>query len=368
MSFLRPVILYLLAKKASISLHGLLFEKIVNASMGFFSSHYVGNILNRFSEDLVYVDERVPYSMYLGLETFAGTTGVIILMGSVNLKFLTISVVFCTFPIATIIFFLRVGKNLKQLELSTRSSFVGHVNATTEGLPTIRCAKVENILIDEFDSHQNLYTSASYLYLCWFRALAFIEHIYFIFFTSAILLQFLIFDTDISAAHVGLVLSQAAIFKKTIDVACCFCSKFETELTSVGRILEYTEQTQEDKDGVLVEGWPQRGEVKFNNVYLSYDSENYVLHNLNCTIEPQETIAIVGRTAAGKSSIISTILRLQKFEGKIFIDEVDIATLPLEILRSNVSVISQDPALFTGTVRENIDFSGKYGDAEIWNA
>jgi ATP-binding cassette subfamily C (CFTR/MRP) protein 4 len=164
------------------------------------------------------------------------------------------------------------------------------------------------------------------------------------------------------------VLSQAAIFKKTIDVACCFCSKFETELTSVGRILEYTEQTQEDKDGVLVEGWPQRGEVKFNNVYLSYDSENYVLHNLNCTIEPQETIAIVGRTAAGKSSIISTILRLQKFEGKIFIDEVDIATLPLEILRSNVSVISQDPALFTGTVRENIDFSGKYGDAEIWNA
>jgi ATP-binding cassette subfamily C (CFTR/MRP) protein 4 len=68
MSFLRPVILYLLAKKASISLHGLLFEKIVNASMGFFSSHYVGNILNRFSEDLVYVDERVPYSMYLGLE------------------------------------------------------------------------------------------------------------------------------------------------------------------------------------------------------------------------------------------------------------------------------------------------------------
>jgi ATP-binding cassette subfamily C (CFTR/MRP) protein 4 len=164
------------------------------------------------------------------------------------------------------------------------------------------------------------------------------------------------------------VLSQAAIFKKTIDVACCFCSKFETELTSVGRILEYTEQTQEDKDGVLVEGWPQRGEVKFSNVYLSYDSENYVLHNLNCTVEPQDTIAIVGRTAAGKSSIISTILRLQKFEGKIFIDEVDIATLPLEILRSNVSVISQDPALFTGTVRENIDFSGKYGDAEIWNA
>jgi ATP-binding cassette subfamily C (CFTR/MRP) protein 4 len=164
------------------------------------------------------------------------------------------------------------------------------------------------------------------------------------------------------------VLSQAALFTKCIDVACCFGSRLETVVTSVGRILEYTEQIQEHRDGVLVDGWPQRGEIKFSNIYLSYDSENYVLHNLNCTVEPQEIIAIVGRTAAGKSSIISTILRLHKFEGNIFIDGVDIATLPLETLRSNVSVISQDPALFTGTVRENIDLTGKYTDAKIWDA
>jgi ATP-binding cassette subfamily C (CFTR/MRP) protein 4 len=164
------------------------------------------------------------------------------------------------------------------------------------------------------------------------------------------------------------VLSQATIFKRYLEYTFRRSSKLETELTSIGRILEYTEQTQEHRDGVLVEGWPQRGEIKFRNVYFSYDSDNYVLHNLNCTVEPQDTIAIMGRTAAGKSSIISTILRLHKFEGQIFIDGVDIATLPLETLRSNVAVISQDPALFTGTVRENIDFSGKYGDAEIWNA
>jgi ATP-binding cassette subfamily C (CFTR/MRP) protein 4 len=173
---------------------------------------------------------------------------------------------------------------------------------------------------------------------------------------------------DISAAHVGLVLSQPALFKKSIDLVFRRGSKMETELTSVGRILEYTEQTQEHINGILVDGWPQRGEIKFSNVYLTYDSDNYVLHNLNFIVEPQETIAIVGRTAAGKSTMISTILRLHKFEGQIFIDGVDIATLPLETLRSNVAVISQDPALFTGTVRENIDFSGKYGDAEIWNA
>jgi ATP-binding cassette subfamily C (CFTR/MRP) protein 4 len=164
------------------------------------------------------------------------------------------------------------------------------------------------------------------------------------------------------------VLSQAAIFKKSLQALFRRGIRIETEITSIERILEYTKQDQEHRDGVLVEGWPQQGEIKFNNVYLSYDSGNYVLHNLNFTVKPQEVIAIVGKTAAGKSSIISTILRLHKFEGKIFIDGVDIATLPLETLRSHVSVISQDPALFTGTVRENIDLTGKYTDAEIWTA
>jgi ATP-binding cassette subfamily C (CFTR/MRP) protein 4 len=235
-------------------------------------------------------------------------------------------------------------------------------------LPIIRSAKVENILIDDFDEHQNLYTSASYLYLCWLKALTCILQICCVLFTSVILVRFLIIDTDISAAHVGLVLSQAAILRKCLNLTLYNSIKIETEATSVERILEYTKQDQEHGDGILVEGWPQQGEIKFNNVYLSYDSDNYVLRNLNFTVKPQEIIGIVGRTAAGKSSILSTILRLHKFEGKIFIDGVDIATLPLETLRSNVSVISQEPALFTGTVRENIDLAGKYADAEIWNA
>jgi ABC-type multidrug transport system fused ATPase/permease subunit len=92
-----------------------------------------------------------------------------------------------------------------------------------------------------------------------------------------------------------------------------------------------------------------------SDVYFSYDSSNYVLHNLNFTIEPQQVVAVVGRTASGKSSTISALLRMYKLEGKIFIDGVDVATLPLDTLRSNVSGIVRDPVLFTGTVRENID-------------
>jgi ATP-binding cassette subfamily C (CFTR/MRP) protein 4 len=140
-------------------------------------------------------------------------------------------------------------------------------------------------------------------------------------------------------------------------------------MTAVERILEYTQHKLESRTGITVEGWPQQEVIKFSNVYFSYaSSENNVLLNLNFTIEPHETVAIIGRTGAGKSSIISTILRLHKFQGNILIDGVDITTLSLDILRSNISVISQDPVLFTGTIRENIDLMQKYGDDEIWNA
>jgi ATP-binding cassette subfamily C (CFTR/MRP) protein 4 len=143
----------------------------------------------------------------------------------------------------------------------------------------------------------------------------------------------------------------------------------ETEMTAVERILEYTQHKLESRTSITVEGWSQQEVIKFSNVYFSYaSSENNVLLNLNFTIEPHETVAIIGITGAGKSSIISTILRLHKFQGNILIDGVDITTLSLDILRSNISVISQDPVLFTGTIRENIDLMQKYGDDEIWNA
>jgi ATP-binding cassette subfamily C (CFTR/MRP) protein 4 len=178
----------------------------------------------------------------------------------------------------------------------------------------------------------------------------------------------LIIVSDISAAHVGLVLSQLIIFQKGFDTGLVRGVKLEAEMIAVERILEYTRQKIEYKGGVAVEHWLQQHQIKFDNVSLSYNREDFVLRDLNFTVEPQETVAIVGRTAAGKSSIISTILRMHKFEGKIFIDGVDITTLPLDTLRANISVISQDPVLFTGTVRENIDLNGKYTDHEIWNA
>ncbi|CAH1367993.1 unnamed protein product [Tenebrio molitor] len=369
MIYLLPVVLVIVAattflqgtiffRLASINFHRLLATTVIDASMDFFYTHYVGNILNRFSEDLLFVDEIVPYSMYLFLNGFVQVVGIAVFLGTINRTFLVFALVLRVLPVLTVIFIIRTGRALKRVEISSRSSLIGRVSATPEGLPTIRSANMQNTIVKEFDRHLDLYTSASYLYWCWLRTVVFILQLYFVVYTMIIVIAVLSIDegTHIYSATSG------------FDTGLVRGVKLEAEMIAVERILEYTRQKIEYKGGVAVEHWPQQHQIKFANVSLSYNREDFVLRDLNFTVEPQETVAIVGRTAAGKSSIISMILRLHKFEGKIFIDGVDITTLPLDTLRANISVISQDPVLFTGTVRENIDLNGKYTDHVIWNA
>lgn len=137
-------------------------------------------------------------------------------------------------------------------------------------------------------------------------------------------------------------------------------------MTSVERLKEYADIEPEidSLSQEIPKSWPESGVIELRNLSLRYDKdEPYVLKNLNFYIKPNEKVGIVGRTGAGKSSIISALFRLADIDGQILIDGVDTKTIPLSKLRSSISIIPQEPVLFSGTLRKNLDPFDEYNDA-----
>lgn len=151
-------------------------------------------------------------------------------------------------------------------------------------------------------------------------------------------------------------------------------AELENQMTSVERVLEYTNieneadlETKGDKKPPP--SWPENGEVVFKRLYLKYaPDEPPVLRNLNFTIKPREKVGIVGRTGAGKSSLIAALFRLTHIEGQIIVDGRDTKELGLHDLRSKISIIPQEPVLFSGTMRKNLDPFDDYTDEVLWKA
>ena len=149
-------------------------------------------------------------------------------------------------------------------------------------------------------------------------------------------------------------------------------------MTSVERILEYCSLDQEPPAQVPPQQrppphWPSHGHIVFTDVSMSHATDPHAplaLSHLSLTIEAGEKIGIVGRTGAGKSSFIQTLFRMGTLRqgGHIIIDHIDISTVGLDDVRRRISIIPQDPVLFTGTMRSNLDQFADYSDAEIWHA
>lgn len=254
-----------------------------------------------------------------------------------------------------------------------RSPIFGQMSTTMHGLTTIRAFKAEKMLIKEFDCNQDNHSSAWFLFIASSRAFGFWLDMLCILFIAGVLFSLLTFNKNLYGGDIGLVITQYFGLIGSLQWGMRQWSELENQMTSVERVLEYTKIESEPirivSTETLPKEWPKYGKIEFRRVSMRYNlQEPYVLRNLSFTIQPKEKIGVVGRTGAGKSSTIAALFQLYQIEGNILIDDVDTTKLPLEMIRSKISIIPQEPVLFSGSMRKNLDPFDEYSDELLWNA
>ncbi|XP_049853309.1 probable multidrug resistance-associated protein lethal(2)03659 isoform X1 [Schistocerca gregaria] len=373
-SLTRSFLFFMVCMRASMNLHDRMFECITRARMYFFNTNTSGRILNRFSKDMGCIDEMLPQAMIDTLQIGLALLGIIVVVAVVNVSLLIPTAVIGVVFYILRLFYLSTSRSVKRLEGITRSPVFAHLNASLQGLTTIRAFGAQEVLEKEFDNHQDLHSSAWFIFIASSRAFGFWLDVVCLVYIALVTLSFLVIGGERFGGNVGLAITQSIGLTGMFQWGMRQSAELENQMTSVERVLEYTtlekEPSLESEQGKKPPAnWPKNGEIVFKSMYLRYaKDEPPVLKNLNFVVQAKDKVGIVGRTGAGKSSLIASLFRLADIEGSIIIDKIDTATIGLHDLRSKVSIIPQEPVLFSGTMRKNLDPFDEHPDHVLWKA
>ncbi|XGW32576.1 hypothetical protein V3C99_017265 [Haemonchus contortus] len=271
-------------------------------------------------------------------------------------------------------FYVSTSRQLKRLESASRSPIYSHFQESIQGAASIRAYRLVDEFVKESERRVDENLATYYPSIVANRWLAVrLELVGNLIVMFSALFAVLFRDSPgLTAGLVGLSVSYALNITQTLNWAVRMTSELETNIVAVERIKEYSDTPIEGAHSKEkpADSWPQQGKIDIRNVFLRYrEGLEPVLKDISVSIQPKEKVGIVGRTGAGKSSLTLALFRTVEIDsGCIEIDGENISKLSLEELRSRLTIVPQDPVLFSGTLRFNLDPFDAYTDEEIWNA
>lgn len=370
---IRSFLLIIGALRAAVTIHENMLHAVMRSPVSWFDQVPLGRILNRFSKDQYAADESLMRTLSMALGTLFSVISIALVVGAV-----TPWILVYVLPLAFLYryiqqYYLNSSRELQRLNSISRSPIFALFGESLSGLTTIRgYGKVADFIRlneDKIDENQRAHFLSTTANRWLGLRLEFVGTC--VVFGAALFA--VVSRSSLAAGLVGLSITYALQLTSQLNWMVRMSTDVENELVAVERCIQYTKL--EPEADLVIEprpkgSWPENGAITFSNLSLRYrEGLPLVLRNVSCHIRAREKIGVVGRTGAGKSSLMNALFRITEAAGgSITIDGINIADIGLEDLRSRLAIIPQDPTLFAGTVRSNLDPFNLYSDESIWRA
>ncbi|KAG0270358.1 hypothetical protein DFQ27_008373 [Actinomortierella ambigua] len=357
------------------TIHDRAMENVLRAPLSFFDTTPAGRILNRFSKDVSDLDNIFWETINDIFVTALNALGTVVLT-IIFFPWLTVAIlpIGATYYLISV-YYLTTSREVKRLDSTCRSYLFTHFAECLHGMTLLRAFKVTETAIKDQRAVLDRSNRPYYIFITAARWLSLRVNL------LGTLIQFgtamMIIGTrfTIDAATAGLVMSYLSRLSGDMNWVLQKITMLENNMNSAERLNYYIENLPSEPPAVRPDtepaaSWPSQGTIEFSNVSMCYRAGlPRVLRNVSFVVQGGQKIGVVGRTGAGKSSLIQAFFRLVELdEGQIFIDGIETGALGTADLRSRIAIIPQDPVLFQGTFRYNLDPLGRYTDDELWRA
>ncbi|EFJ08247.1 hypothetical protein SELMODRAFT_132012 [Selaginella moellendorffii] len=370
---LRSLFTVTMGLEASKSFFSELTASLFRAPMSFFDSTPTGRILSRLSVDLSILDVDIPFSMQIAMSATLNAYSSLAVTAAVTWQILIVVIPVIYISRRLQLYYLASARDLMRIHGTTKSPLASYLQETIAGASTIRSYCKEKLFMEKMlqlvddNSGPAFYSNAANEWL-----IQRLETLWSLIVCCSALVMVILPSAIFVTGFAGLAISYGLSLNVAQVISVQNQCNLANFIVSVERIKQYLHLPREEpQTNILNEppaSWPDCGKIELQNLQIRYvPGSPLVLKGISCTFEGGQRVGIVGRTGSGKTTLISALFRLvEPAGGTIVIDGVDITKVPLKVLRSRLSIIPQEPTLFRGTVRFNVDPLEEHPDTLIW--